>query len=203
MRGKLIGVLVAGIATLAAAGTAVAADPSALRLAQQAATRYWHAAPCPAGGVTIRYAPSAAAPTDDTGGVQTGPGALWGWASFATSTPDEPGSYSDCSITLNQDVLSPAQEIHKFPIFCALMVHEYGHFFGHEDTPGTSPRSIDYPTISQANMFVRPCTDAYLDAYLLAGAVPRSHAVRRKTPELLASRAERRSTHGRNRYVGR
>lgn len=197
MRGKLTGVLAAGVATLALAGTA-AADQSALQIAQQAATRYWHTSPCPAAGITIRYAPSTAAPTDDTGGVQTGPGALWAWASFVASTPDQPNSYSDCSITLNQDVLSPAQQVHRFPIFCALMVHEYGHFLGHEDTPGTSPTSIDYPMITASNMFVRPCTAAYLDAYLLTDPVPRSRAAKTGVPKILAMHAERRSTHGLN-----
>jgi hypothetical protein len=147
----------------AGGSTPRAVQPIALTQAEAAAIAYWGGVPC-AGHVRIAYAPQSTAPDNDTGGVATPP--LWAWATFQTPTgPDQyhadPTSYSDCVVTINQDRWPPREQNADFPDFCGLMVHEYGHFFGHPDLTTDSPSSITYPMIGPANERVPPCVHAY------------------------------------------
>lgn len=48
-----------------------------------------------------------------------------------------------------------------FPLLCALMVHEFGHFFGYPDRLTDPPTSITYPLVGPANEAVAPCVALY------------------------------------------
>lgn len=180
----LVSLIVLCVAALASVSTALA-SPTALSLAQQAAAAYWHAKPC-GGQVAIRYAPATAMPTNDTGGIGTGPGPLSAWTGWIGPLADE----TDCVVTWNEGEFSPARQAHRFPVFCALMVHEYGHFFGNEDTE-TDPDSINYPLITARNMGVAPCRARYLDAVgMLLIPQPRAPT---DSPAVIRIRSQRRS----------
>ena len=145
---------------------------TALPLAEAAAVAYWGSEPCGT-DVAVVYAPPSASPTDDTGGVpQDGP--LWAWTTF--NTPDgpmdwaaPPSTYSDCVVTINRVAWSPRRQIELFPTFCALIVHEYGHLFGHPDSASDPSTSITYPDITPENDAVPACTVRYHVAHELWG----------------------------------
>jgi hypothetical protein len=128
---------------------------TALAAAKSAAIQYWHRQPC-AGRIAIRYALAPSGPVD-TGGLRVR--SLFAWTSAETTSV--PSQYADCTVTLNSRLWSPATEARYFPVFCALMVHEYGHLVGHPDERGDSPRSITYPLITSRNEFVGPCVSRY------------------------------------------
>jgi hypothetical protein len=124
-----------------------------MTLAQDAAVAYWGGQPC-GGQVAIAYAPSSQAPTNDTGGVAVAQ--LWAWA-------------STCLVTFNSDAFSLHTQVADFPEFCALVVHEYGHLFGHPDQASDPPASITYPFIGPLNEGVAPCVSRYRLARVLVG----------------------------------
>jgi len=154
--------------TIAAVAAALAVFPSgalargehrrsAMTEARAAAVEYWGGQPPCVGGVRIAY--SSRPPTNDTDGVRVGTVSAW-TTSLTTSTA---GVYQDCLITLNDTEWAPSLQSGDFPAFCGLMVHEYGHLFGHPDRAGDSPRSIKYPVVGPLNERVRPCVRRYPD----------------------------------------
>jgi hypothetical protein len=143
------------------------APVDALALAQAAAAEYWGGQPCGGGAVSILYAPGAAMPTNDTGGVPVP--VLSAFASFATPLgPDDyaadPATFTDCRVTINADQWPARDQRRYFDVFCGLIVHEYGHLFGHPDRASDSPASITYPLIGTANDAVAPCVRRYAAA---------------------------------------
>jgi len=85
---------------------------------------------------------------------------MWAWTSATTTTI--PNVYADCVITINSNAWTPREAASDFPDFCGLMVHEFGHLFGHWDDPERDPRtSVKYPLITDANEHVRPCIARY------------------------------------------
>lgn len=123
---------------------------SPLVAAEQAAVAYWHSFPC-SGHVTVRFGVLNAT-------ILGGPE----WARASALTTHIENVYTDCVITIDRTYWSRAERSSDFPDFCALMVHEFGHFFGYWDDPKRDPRtSIKYPLITQANEYVRPCVNRY------------------------------------------
>lgn len=162
------------------------ASESSLGLAQDAAVQYWGAPPCQ-GGVTILYAPSNEMPA-------TNPPIPTGNLLFATAsmlTTSTANVWSSCVITLNGDYVAPTQQDSNFPFFCGLVVHEYGHFFGHYDDPSEPPTSINNEEISDANEHVAPCVARY--APVPTPSTPVAIKVQ-SVPSLLVIGKERRST---------
>lgn len=167
-----------------------AAHQTALSLAQQAAAKYWGSVPC-AGNVTIQYAANPTTSTDP------GP-----FLAVATWDSDVDGVYTGCVVTLNSHDLPPATQAKRFSLFCGLMVHEYGHFFGHEDEQGYPATSINNEYVGPANEHVAPCVSRYLDAWLLTNPVVSAPRVS-DGPRVLAVGHERRSRHAGNKKLGR
>lgn len=179
------------------AGTA-SADETPMQLAQDAAAQYWGAqAPC-VGGVTINYAPNLVPP----GATSTG---LW-YATTWDLTTSTASVYQDCSVTLNSNYFQPANEAAQFSTFCGVMVHEYGHLFGHWDNPSDPPTSITYQVIGPENEGVAPCVQRYQAAAALvpaeapAAPVPAPAKAAVSTPRPLATHAERSSHVERRRH---
>lgn len=129
-----------------------------VQYAQRAALRYWRSSPC-GGAVRILYAPETASPVNDTAGVTTGK--LWAWTQFDSpdgfTYGDPPSTYFDCSITINQTVWTPQHQYEDWPLFCATVVHEYGHLMGYPDSPDWPETSVLYPIITTLNMNIRSC----------------------------------------------
>ncbi len=135
---------------------------SALALAQRAATRYWGGEACN-GIVTIRYG---IPPTNiSAGGVSLRN--ISAWTGF--DTPYGPENYNvpttsltNCVITFNRYPWgSRSYQARKFPLFCGIIVHEYGELFGHKDSAADPQTSITYPRITGLNEHVPPCVAEY------------------------------------------
>lgn len=123
---------------------------SALRAAESAAIEYWHGDPC-SGRVTVRYGH----PRETVLGR---PVSAWTSATTTSTT----NVYTDCVVTLDNSQWWASEEAVDFPAFCGLMVHEFGHLFGHWDDPQHDPRtSVKYPIVTDANEHVRPCVSLY------------------------------------------
>lgn len=116
-----------------------------LRLATAAAVDYWGKPPCAVTWRRSSTVPSAVG----TGGVHVD--RVWAWT-------------SGCTVTLNRRIVTPEFQIGDFPSFCALVVHEYGHLFGHWDSSADPATSITYPVISDRNKRVPACVRRYRQA---------------------------------------
>lgn len=137
-----------------APGLANAAWLPPLRRAEQAAVQFWHRTPCHR-RIVVRYDPPELAPSNYTGGVAVEH--IWAWVTFSAASLTEPRTYTDCVLNINDQYFSPRQQRRHFPLFCALVVHEFGHFMGHLDHSGYRRTSIEYPIIGPANMNITPC----------------------------------------------
>ena len=170
MRKPTLSTLVATLATLALFSLAPAAHAatrttrlaipavrphvSPLAEAQAAAIQYWGGDPC-GGNVTVTFA--TVLPDGSSGGVAlstiwavttfNGPAGFMDW-----NAP--PASYTSCVITIARLWWPGWWRGADFPVFCALLVHEYGHLWGHADTATDSPQSITYPAITAQNEHV-------------------------------------------------
>lgn len=180
--------LIVGLAVGVFAAPAIA-DPAALQLSQDAAESYWGPTPC-VNGVQIGYAP---APENPSGPVA---GPLWAVAQWTITE----GVYTSCLIMINSTQFPIARQAARFQEFCGLIVHEYSHFEGYNDSPSFAPTSITYAYVTAANEHVAPCVARYGQAAQLAadqevgtlGALvhPRSQD---RQPHFLSTRPERRS----------
>lgn len=150
----------------ASRGARMTFSPSvtALTLAQQAAGQYWDGAPC-GGHVRIRYAPARTAPANYRAAFPF----LWAWTTFTTPYGESdyyepPSTFTNCTVTINRSAWSPAVELASFRAFCGLIVHEYGHLFGYQDSTQWAPTSIRYQEIGPLNERVPPCVARYAEA---------------------------------------
>lgn len=122
-----------------------------VNLAEHAARAYWGAPPC---AVSYRWSKTIP-PSAGTAGVHVA--SIWAWT-------------VGCTITFNRRVVNRTFEMTDFPSLCALMVHEWGHLFGHWDSAADSPTSITYPVISERNERVWSCVRRYRAADRLTAA---------------------------------
>lgn len=140
-----------------------ARHPAPLVLAEQAAAAYWGSEPC-AGQIAVRFVPGSAAPANDTAGVSVGQ--MWAWTTFDTPAgPDDysvaPAQYTNCTISIVSWLGARKVQSSAFGLFCALMVHEYGHLMGIPDSASASPDSITYPVVGRANDDIPACAGVY------------------------------------------
>jgi hypothetical protein len=163
MRKRTLAALVVSLAVSAPAASAAVRGArltfpaSALTEARAAAISYWGGLPPCRGPVRVGY--STHVPAINSGGVRLG--RVWAWTTdFTTGVP---GVYQDCLITLNASRWRPRAQARGFPLFCALMVHEYGHLFGHPDRASDPRSSITYPVIGPRNVRVPACVARYGD----------------------------------------
>jgi hypothetical protein len=71
-----------------------------------------------------------------------------------------PSSFFGCTVHIDRR-LTPHQQTARFPFFCGLIVHEYGHLLGWPDRATDPVTSITYPIIGRANERVAPCVERY------------------------------------------
>lgn len=141
--------------------------PDFVAVAEGVAAGYWGGMPC-GGQVAIGYGLPTETATQATDGVAPPGSPLWAWTTFSTPLGPQdyaaaPSTFAACAITFNSQLWSPAQQGSVFPWFCTLMVHEFGHLYGHPDLPGISPGSITYPLINPALQQIPQCDQEYAD----------------------------------------
>lgn len=123
--------------------------------AQAAAIQYWGGEPCD-GVVNIAYSNVTPA------GLP--PSLAWAW--FVTPAgpmnyTEPPDTFTDCTITINTTYFSPYGQRMDWPLFCAVIVREYGHLFGHDDDYAAPRTSLLNPIVGSANMFTPACVTRY------------------------------------------
>jgi hypothetical protein len=122
--------LAAALGVLACAGTPALADPPAnpTEAAQQIAAAYWGTNPC-GGAIQIAWQ-----------GLEGDVNARSDWENPA-SAYDDPSQNTNCVITVNTD------QHWTWPMFCTVIVHEYGHLTGHPHS--SDPHDVMYPFFVQ------------------------------------------------------
>lgn len=141
-----------------------APKPTLLQQAQTAAQRFWSADPC-SGSVPVSFVPANSLQGGLTA-VPLAPGAsidavtLFNTPNGPNDYSEPPASYTDCAIHFSKKWSRPSYEFNNWLVFCALMVHEYGHLMGHPDQATDPPSSITYQNITSANDHLQVCRKA-------------------------------------------
>lgn len=148
------------LGVLASAGTPALADQpaNATEAAQQIASAYWGTDAC-GGAIEITWASL-------TGDIN----ARSDWEN-PVAAYDDPAENADCTITFN------TAQRWTWPMFCTVMVHEYGHLTGHPHSG--DPTDVMYPFYGQP---VAACATASggAPAVPAATAAPVAHAAHRR-----------------------
>lgn len=134
---RIAALLATGLALVtaqAASADGYTPDAAATQAAQRIAVAWWGTTPC-GGNVTITW---------DTLTVGVNASSSW---SNPVSSYGAPDLNSDCVVTFNS-----AQSF-DWPMFCTVMVHEYGHLTGHQHSP--DPNDVMTPVYDGP---VAPCT---------------------------------------------
>jgi hypothetical protein len=126
--------------TVVTAGVRVAQlppTPRLIALARRWAGLYWHGTRCL--GVTYHYH-----------WLPPGRIAEANWS----YNPDQPTRYLDCSVTFNR-----ARMLTGFDLYCAAVVHEFGHLHGFHEQGGLdggihsrNPRNVMFPVLTARNI---------------------------------------------------